>query len=138
MTIIDAKGLILGRLASIVAKRLLNGEKIVIVNAEEAIISGKRLNIITEAKEFLQIGHYRKGPYHSRRPDEIVKRTIRGMLPRRNPRGKEALKRLRVFLSVPEEYRDKEKETISEIDAKNLRCPHIKVSELAQAVGWKE
>ena len=138
MSIIDAKGLILGRLASIVAKRLLNGEKIVIVNAEEAVISGKRLSIITEAKEFLQIGHYRKGPYHPRRPDEIVKRTIRGMLPRRNPRGREALKRLRVFLSVPEEYRDKEKETISEIDARNLRCPYIKVSELARAVGWKE
>jgi len=80
-TIIDADGLILGRMASHIAKRLLDGEKIIIVNAEKAIISGKRLSILREKHEFLQVGHYRKGPFHPRRPDRIVKRVIRGMLP---------------------------------------------------------
>jgi len=138
ITIIDAKGLILGRMASMVAKRLLNGESIIIVNAEEAVISGKRPSLIREAEDFLQVGHFRKGPFHARRPETIVKRVIRGMLPRRNARGKEALKRLRVFLGVPQEFKDKEKETISETDARSLRCPYIKVSELARAIGWKE
>ena len=83
--IIDAKGLILGRMASIIAKRLLQGETIIVLNAEKAAISGKRLRIVKDAKTFLEVGHPRKGPYHPRRPDKIVRRTIRGMLHRKNP-----------------------------------------------------
>lgn len=137
-TTIDAKGLVLGRMASIVAKRLLNGERINIVNAEEAVISGKRLSIIRESKQFLEVGHFRRGPLHPRRPDRIVKKVVRGMLPRKKPRGQKALKRLRVHIGVPQELRDKEKETISEVDARNLRGPYIRVSELARNIGWKE
>jgi len=137
-TTIDAKGLVLGRMASIVAKRLLNGETIHIVNAEEAVISGRRLSIVKESKEFLQVGHFRKGPLHPRRPDMIVKKTVRGMLPRKKPRGQEALKRLRVHIGVPQELRDREKETMPEVDARNLRGPCIRVSELARNIGWKE
>jgi len=136
-TIIDADGLILGRMASCVAKRLLNGEKIIIVNAEKAIISGKRLSIIRDKHEFLQIGHYRKGPFHPRRPDRIVKRVIRGMLPRKKPRGKEALKRLRVYIGVPKDYDGKEMERIPEAEGRNLRGPYITVSELARNIGWR-
>jgi len=137
-TIIDADGLILGRMASQVAKRLLNGERIIIVNAEKAIISGKRLSILREKHDFLQVGHFRKGPYHPRRPDMIVKKVIRGMLPRRKPRGKNALKRLRVYIGVPKDYEEKEKEKIPEADGRDLRGPYIKVSELARNIGWKE
>jgi large subunit ribosomal protein L13 len=133
-TIIDAKGLILGRMASVVAKRLLNGEKIIIVNAENAVISGKRLSVIREKHEFLQVGHPKKGPIHPRRPDNIVKKVIRGMLPYKTPRGREALKRLRVHIGVPEEFKDKEMETIPEADVSRLRGRYITVSELAQAI----
>jgi len=136
-TVIDAEGLILGRMASQVAKRLLNGEKIIIVNAEKAIISGKRLSILREKQEFLQVGHFRKGPLHPRRPDRIVKKAIRGMLPRKKPRGKDALKRLKVYIGVPKDYEGAEKEKISEADGRDLRGPHIKVSELARNIGWK-
>ncbi|RJS94580.1 50S ribosomal protein L13 [Candidatus Bathyarchaeota archaeon] len=136
--IIDAEGLILGRMASQVAKRLLNGEKIVIVNAEKAIISGKRLSILREKYDFLQIGHFRKGPFHPRRPDTIVKRVIRGMLPRKKPRGKEAIKRLRVYIGVPKDYEGKKMEKIPEANGRDLRGPHIEVSELARNIGWKE
>ena len=101
--IIDATELILGRVASTVAKRLLQGETIVIVNAEKAAISGKRLSIVREAKTFLEVGHPRKGPLHPRRPDQIVRRTVRGMLPWKKPKGKQAYKRLRVFLGLPKE-----------------------------------
>jgi len=135
--VIDAEDLILGRMASVVAKRLLNGERIIIVNAEKAVISGKRLSIIREAKEFLQVGHHRKGPFHPRRPDQIVKRTIRGMLPRKKPRGKDALKRLRVYIGVPKELEDRRKETIPEAHAGKLRCPFIRVADLAKEIGWK-
>lgn len=134
--IIDATGLILGRVASTVAKRLLRGERIVIVNAEKAAISGRRLSIVGEAKTSLEIGHPGRGPLHSRRPDHIVRRTVRGMLPWKKPKGKQAYKRLRVFLGVPEKFKDKATHTIPEADAQKLRCSYIKVEELAKRIGW--
>ncbi len=136
-TVIDATGLILGRMASVVAKRLLMGERIAIVNAEKAVISGKRKAIIRRYKERLQIGHYRKGPYWPRRPDRIVWRTIRGMLPRYKEKGKRALKRLKVFISVPEELRGAEPQTIPEARVEKLKCPYITVGELAKEIGWR-
>ena len=134
--VIDATGLILGRMSSHIAQRLLQGERISIVNAEKATISGKRLSIVKEAKKYLEIGHPRKGPLHRRRPDRIVRRTIRGMLPRRKPKGKQAYKRLKVFLEIPEELKDKEMQTIPLAKARKLRCPYITVGELAKEIGW--
>jgi large subunit ribosomal protein L13 len=134
--IIDAKGLILGRMASIIAKRLLQGESVIVLNAEKAAISGKRLQIVKEAKTFLEVGHPRKGPYHPRRPDKIVRRTIRGMLPRKKPKGKQAYKRLKVYLGAPMEFEDKEIQTILEANADKLKSPYITVGELAKEIGW--
>ena len=42
VTLINADGLILGRMASKVAKRLLNGEEVIIVNAEKSRALGKK------------------------------------------------------------------------------------------------
>lgn len=136
--IIDATGLILGRLASFVAKRLLQGESIIILNAEKAIISGKRLSRVNEAKTFLEVGHPRKGPYHPRKPDRILRRTIRGMLPRRKPKGQEAYRRLRVYIGVPEEFKGKETQTIPNANAEKLGCPYITLGELAKEIGWSQ
>jgi len=136
-TVIDASGLILGRMGSVVAKRLLLGESIVIVNAEKTVISGKRLSRVEEARVFLDIGHPRKGPFHPRRPDQIVRRMIRGMLPRRLPKGQMALKRLRVFLGVPSEFRDVAFQTISEADVSKLKCPYVTVGEFAREIGYR-
>jgi len=135
-TIIDAKGLVLGRMASIIASRLLKGETIMIVNAEKAVISGKKQSTVKEAKTFLEVGHPKKGPFHPRRPDQIVRRTIRGMLPRKKPKGKQAFKRLRVFIEIPEELKGKEMQTIPEVSADNLKCPYTTVGELAKEIGW--
>jgi large subunit ribosomal protein L13 len=134
--IIDAKGLILGRMASIIAKRLLQGESVIVLNAEKTAISGKRLQIVKEAKTFLEVGHPRKGPYHPRRPDKIVRRTIRGMLPRKKPKGRQAFKRLRVYLGAPMEFEDKKIQTILEASAEKLKSPYITVGELAKEIGW--
>jgi len=134
--IIDAKGLILGRMASIIAKRLLQGESVIVLNAEKTAISGKRLQIVKEAKTFLEVGHPRKGPYHPRRPDKIVRRTIRGMLPRKKPKGRQAYKRLKVYLGAPMEFEDKEIQTILEANAEKLKSPYITVGELAKEIGW--
>ena len=135
-TIVNAEELILGRMASIVAKRLLRGETITIVNAEKAVISGKRRSKVREAKEFLQVGHPRKGPFHYRRPDRIVRRTVRGMLPYKQPKGKQAYKRLKVFIGAPEEARDQTMETLAEAHAEKLTCPYFTVGEYAKEIGW--
>ncbi|PMB74193.1 50S ribosomal protein L13 [Candidatus Bathyarchaeota archaeon] len=134
--IINADGLILGRMASIIAKRLLKGEKIAVVNAEKAIISGRKKSKVKEEKEFLEVGHLGKGPMHPRRPDRILRRTVRGMLPYKQPKGKQAYKRLRVFIGVPDEWKDKKMETIEEAQAKKLTCPYLTLGELAKEIGW--
>lgn len=136
-TVIDASGLILGRMASITAKRLLLGESITIVNAEKAVISGKRLSKVKDAKRFLEVGHPGKGPFHPRRPDQIIRRTVRGMLPRRLPKGQAALKRLKVFLGLPQELKETPLQTIPEANVNKLKCPYVTMGEFAKEIGYK-
>lgn len=135
-TIINADRLIIGRMASIIAKRLLNGEEITIVNAEKAVLSGKWKSKVMEAKEFLEMGYPRRGPFHYRRPDKIVKRTVRGMLPFKQPKGKRAYKRLKVFIGVPEEFKDQKMETLEVARAEKLTVPYFTVGEFAKQIGW--
>ena len=136
VTVINADGLILGRMASIIAKRLLNGEEIAVVNAEKAVLSGKKKSKVVEAKEFLEVGHPRMGPFHYRRPDRILRRTVRGMLPYKQPKGKNAYKRLKVFIGLPEELKNQKIETISDAQAEKLTCPYFTLGELAKEIGW--
>jgi len=138
-TVIDADGLILGRMASVVAKRLLEGERIDIVNAENIVVSGRRLQIIKARKEFLELGGRQdKGPFHYRKPNAIVRKTIRGMLPRRKPRGRDAFGRLKVYIGVPRQLRDSEMESIADAHLKRLRGRYITMGEIAKNIGWKE
>ena len=136
--IINAEGLILGRMASKVAKRLLNGEELIIVNAEKTILSGKRKSKIAEAKQFLEVGAPMRGPFHYRRPDRIVRKTVRGMLPYAQPKGKVAYARLRVFMGVPFVLKGHPLDTFPEASAAKLKGPHFTLLELAKEVGWNE
>jgi len=135
-TVINANGLILGRMASMIAKRLLNGEGIIVVNAEKAVLSGSRKSRVMEAKEFLEVGHPKMGPHHYRRPDRIVRKTVRGMLPYKQPKGKQAYKRLKVFIGIPDELKDRKTETLTEAQAKKLTCPYFTLGEFAKEIGW--
>lgn len=139
--IVDAEGQILGRMASLVAKMLLMGQKVVIVNAEKAVISGNKQSIIEEYKEdVLSKKTWKKpekGPKKYRRPDLIVKRVVRGMLPYKQWKGRMAYKNLRVYIGVPEEYVDKPKVKFPEADASKLARRYITVGELAKEVGWR-
>ncbi len=111
--VIDATGLVMGRLATTVAKRLLKGEEIVIVNADKAVIAGSRDTLVDEFIHKREQGSERKGPYYPRMPDRILRRAVRGMLPYRRTPGKEALHRLHVFVGVPAEYSDSKRETVT-------------------------
>jgi large subunit ribosomal protein L13 len=137
-SVIDADGLILGRMASRIAKRLLEGEKVVIVNAERAVLSGRRTSRVTEAKDFLEVGGVGRGPYHHRRPDRIVRKAVKGMLPVRKPKGLQAYKRLQVFIGVPDSLKGQKMDTLAEAQAKNLSCSFFTVGELAKGIGWNQ
>ncbi|MCW4044176.1 MAG: 50S ribosomal protein L13 [Candidatus Bathyarchaeota archaeon] len=138
VAVINAEGLIMGRMASKVAKKLLNGEEVIIINAEKSVISGKKKSKVSEAKEFLEVGAPERGPFHYRRPDKIMRKTIRGMLPFKQPKGKTAYKKLKVFMGVPKEFKDQKTETIPEAQAATLKGPHFTLGELAREIGWNQ
>ena len=112
VTVIDAKGHIFGRLASNVAERILDGEEIVILNAEAIIITGPKEVVFAEFKAKVDRGQIRKGPYYPRRADLLLKRTIRGMIPWTTTTGREAYRRVHVFVGSPEQFKDVEKQKI--------------------------
>lgn len=103
--IVDATGLVMGRLASVAASRLLAGEEIHIVNAEKAIITGNREGIYADYGHSRTRGSRERGPYFPRRPEMILKRTVRGMLPYKLKRGRDAMSRLRIYIGVPREFK---------------------------------
>ncbi len=138
VVVVDGAGLVLGRMSSQVAKRLLNGEKVIIVNAEKTVISGKRKSKVAEAKQFLEVGAPERGPFHYRRPDRIVRKTVQGMLPIKKAKGKNALANLRVFMGVPVELKDRKAETVEVARASKLKGPSLTLAELAREIGWNE
>jgi len=100
-TVIDATDLIMGRLASHVAKKSLLGEEFIIINSEKAIITGNKTQIFAKFRRFREMGTPFQGPFCPRRSKDILRRTIKGMLPSKKTRGREALQRIKCFNKVP-------------------------------------
>ncbi len=139
--VIDAEGAILGRLASVVAKLLQEGFRVYVVNADKAVVSGDRLMVIKSYHIWLEIKTLRNpqksSPKRPRSPEAIIKRAVKGMLPKDNWKGIEALKRLKVFVGIPKELKNKEFIRIPEADKSRLRGDYITVAEIAKSMGWK-
>ena len=136
-TLVNAEGLIVGRMCSKIAKRLLNGEEVIVLNAEKAVFSGKRKSKVLEAHIFLEVGAPERGPFHYRRPDRFLRKTVRGMLPYKQPKGKNAYKRLKCYMGIPKELKDNEMITFTEASSANLKGPHFTLGELATDIGWR-
>ena len=138
-TVIDADNMVLGRLSTNIAKRIMKGEKIAIVNAEKAVVTGAKENIMakyTKRRELAPKGNPEKGPKYSRMPDRMVKITIRGMLPWKSSRGKEAYKNLRVYIGVPEEFSKDKAEKVEQ--AKNrAEKKYVLIGDIAKGLGAK-
>lgn len=136
--IVDATNLVVGRMATYVAKRALDGTRVIVVNAERAVISGTRYRVVARAKTKLKtrtLASQRKSPVHPRRPDTYVRRVVRGMLPWKKSRGKDAFRRVRVFVGTPDDYLDKPIVRLANADASRLRVPYISVAQLSQEIG---
>ncbi|MFX0169852.1 MAG: 50S ribosomal protein L13 [Candidatus Hodarchaeota archaeon] len=136
--LVDANNTVAGRLASVVAKQLLQGEHVIVINAEKAVLSGNRASLVQEYKESLGIRTRSapwKGPFHPRQPDRILRRIIRGMVPWKKDRGRKAMRRLRVYTGLPEGVKSKRHLDLTE----NLRKGRntVYLGDIARELGWK-
>ncbi len=139
--VVDATDHIAGRLSSHVAKLLIKGNRVSIVNCDKIMISGTRSNIISEYREFLEINsinHWKHGPKHPRRPDTIMKKMIRGMLPKEKPSGKEAHKRLRTYIGSPKEVKSLKKIKFEKAMIRKSSSNYTTMADLGRTVGWTE
>jgi len=100
---VDAGDCILGRVASKVAQRAMDGERVAVVNAERAVITGREESTMETYRDRAAIGSD-QGPAYPKRPDMIFKRSVRGMLPHKTQRGREAFERVRIYVGNPHEF----------------------------------
>ena len=139
MKVIDGSNLILGRMGTNVAKRILRREVIHIVNAEKVVVTGNRENILEKFRTRLEIapkGNPHKGPKFSRTPDRIVRRAVRGMVPWKTPRGKSAYKNLKVHIGVPQEFTAVKVESIEQAQNKHIKG-FMTVGDISKSLGAK-
>ncbi len=143
LTLLIGKGHLLGRLASIVAKQILNGQHVVIVRCEALNISGEFFRNKLKYHAYLRKGtRFNKthGPFHFRAPSRIFYKALRGMVAHKTPRGKAALERLKVFEGIPQPY-DKKKRVVVPQALRVLRLKpgrkYTTVGRLSHEVGWK-
>jgi len=136
--LLDATNLILGRLASIAAKKALLGEKVDIINCESAVVTGPKRTTLDKHKQRLHRGSKDKGPFTYRRPDHFVKRTIRGMLPYNKENGKKALKIIKCHIGIPSTLKDQKPEQIKKIDVSKLTImKYVTVKDICKSIGGK-
>lgn len=136
--IIDASNTILGRLAAFAAKQALLGQDVVIVNAEKAVVSGKPQVVFDRWRQRFSRGVPSKGPFIHRSPDRLVRRTVRGMIPYKTPRGREAFKRVMCYVGVPPAFEGKESEFVRLEDAVADKLPNnyfVTVAEISKRIG---
>ena len=136
MKVIDASDCVMGRLASSVAKTLLNGEEVHIVNAENAVISVSKDTVFVEYISKINLNHPRKGPYYPRMPHMMLKRAVRGMIPYQKTRVRESFKKLKVDIGTPISLK-KEKLEIVEKAKKNNSTKYIKLGDISKNLGAK-
>ncbi len=139
--IIDAQDTILGRMCTIIAKLLLKGYRVYVINAEKAVVSGERRSVIEGYKLFLEVrthrNPYKRGIRRPRTPINIIKRTVRGMLPKENTKGFEALRRLKVYIGVPEELSRLPRIRILDASISRLAGKYVYLADIARELGWK-
>ncbi|WP_185957811.1 MULTISPECIES: 50S ribosomal protein L13 [Sulfolobaceae] len=139
IVIINAEGQILGRMASMIVRLLKDGKKVVIVNTEKAIISGEKTRVVESYRLLFNVrtlfNPYKNGIRRPRSPINIVKRTIRGMLPK-SGKGRRMLKNVKAYIGVPREFEGKQFIKFPEADISRLKGKYVTVEVVAKELGW--
>lgn len=133
--------MVLGKLASIVAKELLNGKNVVVVNVDKVVVTGtSKRSILDKYFKRLRlrsnVNPRRHGPFIYRSPEGIFRRAVRGMLPRRKPKGRDAFRRLRVFRNIPPNLKDVEPIVFSDARYRESPYPYMYLEEISRLIGW--
>lgn len=136
MLFIDAENAIYGKLSAYIAKQLLNGEEVTIVNANKVAVTGGRDFVLQKFLERRNIGSFRKGPFYPRTADQILRRSIGDMLPKKTTRGKEALSRCFVYSDFPADLKSKDFVKIDKAE-NNKVSGFVTLSQVARILGGK-
>ena len=136
--VIDGSNLVYGRLATAVATLIMDGEEVVVLNAEQIIVTGERSEVLKDFKHKVDVGEVtkRKGPFYPRRADLLFKRCVRGMIPRYTTTGREAYRDLKVFVGAPKQFEGAEK-TVVEAASKKISCKYVTLGEISAFLGSK-
>jgi len=138
MIVIDGKDLIVGRVATFVAKQALLGETVKIVNCELMYITGSREFLIEDTHRKRVQGTWSKGPFFFRRPDRFVRRVVRGMIPHKTPRGAAAYRRVMYYVGLPEAFKNEKMMIIDKANVKHIpNLKYVTVAELCRQMGSK-
>ncbi len=134
MTVIDGTDVVFGRMASTIAKRAIRGEEVHLINAERIILNGNPAQVIDrylKRRRTKNKADPERSPKWPKVPHFLVKRMIRGMLPWRTARGKEAYRRIYVYTGNPKELKADEFATKKHDGI----SPHITVERLCKMLG---
>lgn len=145
--VIDATDHVVGRLASVVAKKLLNGQRMTIVNAEKAVLTGSKGSIkehyLMLARRKQRTSHKKITVWYPKRPETLLKNSVTRMLPKKKPKGRDAAKRLRVYTGMPSQYAGRDLQTVEKakltgaISSSGKMLKSITLGELAAEMGWR-
>lgn len=140
LIVVDGTNCISGRLCSKVSKLLLQRNRVSVVNSEKVMVSGNKYEVIESYKKQLEVSSATNpihGPFHPRRPDTIITRMIRGMVPKRKPSGIQSFKRLRVYIGVPDELKNSAMQTFDDAKITRQESFYISMGDVAKQIGWK-
>lgn len=139
MKIYNGEGVLLGRIASLAAKDVLLGEEVKIVNCDKIVISGEKTNVFAKERQKIMRGGYPlKSQVHSRMPEMLVRRTIRGMLPWKKARGREAYRRVLCYRGLPAEFADQKMIVIEDASVKKLpTLKYVTIGQVCKQLGGK-
>lgn len=138
MRIYNASEQILGRISTRIAKDLMKGEKVIVVNCEKSVISGSPKFTTSHYLERRWRGDPHHGPFFPRTPQAIFKRTVKGMLSGHKSRGRQIFSNLRVYVGIPEDFDIKTPIQLKDADANRLKCKSITLGDLSLALGSKK
>ena len=137
--ILNAEGLVAGRIASRIAKKIINKEMVTIINAEKAVVVGTKKSIMPKYEQRVKASVKSNplyGPKYDRIPSKMLRRMIKGMLPTRKKTAESIIKRVIIYNSVPKNISLEKAETIEESKC-NEKHDFMSLKEIAQALGGK-
>ncbi|MGN1044925.1 MAG: 50S ribosomal protein L13 [Candidatus Methanomethylophilaceae archaeon] len=139
VTVIDGKNAVLGRLGSLVAEKIMNGEEVVVLNCESIVITGEKEAVFADYKARFDRGECksRKGPFYPRRADLLFKRSVRGMIPWTTTSGRNAFRRLHAYVGTPKQFAEGYDITVEEQAMKKITGKYTTLGAVAKFLGSK-